>query len=508
MKLRLLSWTGFLAVVVFLYGADEVRADPLRRLTVEQFNKNYKKWIGLEVQVSGRLQAISTNQLRFKKCKVKFKATRRLSKLSKDASNVRVSGELVLDGKRVLVRISTVEELPSDLKRFQSRKLALKRSKLGGWYELGEWAGSLAKFYDDKELAARSLEASAQGVAIERKALKKNNASGLLQLANKAVKLGLTDLRIQSLRHQAYLAMWESAETSEQLEQAITGVAADLSGSEKTAANPANELRVQYKKDPLGVYETAGEGRRLILHRILMTELILKRLQSQLKKDFSNGFAVAADIDREIPEFHALAKEYRNKALAARAEQVSTLSRTEVLELQKKFRDQQEPEKGKEVVASWLHARQRRLADDDVEGRLGLAEEYNVLLGNKDRTAELLIEAYALSPKDKEIVARLKKLGFRLKNGKWLSQRELKATPESELERAMEDGRVLPRMTAAQVIKSLGAPVKIIRSASQDYISEIWFYGQSATSQMAIHLRRRTGDRESRVVATGKARRR
>jgi hypothetical protein len=149
-----------------------------------------------------------------------------------------------------------------------------------------------------------------------------------------------------------------------------------------------------------------------------------------------------------------------------------------------------------------LEQRLNRLQENDTEGLVSLADEYTTLLDRKDRAARLLMQAYERNAQDQEISARLEKLGYRLKNDKWLSQLDADGEEKSKLEAAMDQGIVLKGMTAEQVRKILGVPLKTVRYASQGKISELWIY-----EQLVVRLDRAAESRESRVVELGQVNR-
>ncbi len=151
-----------------------------------------------------------------------------------------------------------------------------------------------------------------------------------------------------------------------------------------------------------------------------------------------------------------------------------------------------------EVLEAWLEHRLNRLEENDTEGLVSLAEEYTTLLEHKDRAARLLIQANERAPQDQGIIAKLEKIGYRHKNGKWLSEVEAEGDEKSQLEQAMAKGIITKRMTDEQVRKVLGVPLKTMRYASHGKISEIWIY-----EQLAVRLDRAAENPHGRVVELG-----
>ncbi len=304
---RAMIWMVILPGFLLLWSG-RVEAAPLRSFTVEQFNELYKKWIGRDVRVTGRVSVFGTGQIRLAKCEVPFRSQRKLTKSSKDVTNVQIDGRLVRDGRRYVVRISAIRELKSDVEQFHSRKSGLDRKSSAQWYELAEQTEDLGKFYGDEELIALSREAYQDGIEIDRKAARGKDAAALKKLAGQVEKLGLPPALRESLLHESYALMRKEADSSEDYERAITGISQDLPGSETPLNKAYADLREKYQSAPLATYENVGGGERKILHRMLLTDLILSRLQKQLDKDYLNGFEIADVIDREIPEYHTLGK--------------------------------------------------------------------------------------------------------------------------------------------------------------------------------------------------------
>jgi len=504
MNIRQVITSAAIFCCLLIGTADTATAAPLRSFTVEQFNKVFKKFAGRDVRVIGRKSLASTREIGLLHCDVRFKSKRLMEKLSRDVANVQIDGRVVREGKRFVVYISAVKSLPSDAEDFQLRKRNLNEKSLEGWYELGEWATGQGTFYQDDKLSTLGREAHAQGIAIERAAARGNDAVRLKKLAAKAEKYGLSTALQENLLFEAFVLMRDRAKSVADLEVAISEAATELPGSEIPLPQPQPKLRKRYQANPRTAYDGASATQRTLLHRILMSDLILARLQDQLDKNFENGFQIADLIDREIPEFRDLAQEYRAQSLKARTEQVATLSRADILDLQKHYDDAQQPDKGREVVEAWLEHRRNRLDEQDTEGLLNLSEEYVTMLNRPERATDLLLTAAERNPGNKRIEAKLGRLGYQLQNGRWRAPRGGDEKDDSDIARAMRKGRPLVNMTATQLRKTMASePTKILRIASQGQVDEFWLYGESTSSQLAVRLSRREGSPEAKVIAIG-----
>jgi hypothetical protein len=129
-----------------------------------------------------------------------------------------------------------------------------------------------------------------------------------------------------------------------------------------------------------------------------------------------------------------------------------------------------------------------------------MVDEYRSLLNRADLAEKLLFETAAKHPDAKQVFERLEQLGYRKKDGRWLSTKDFQAQPEAEIERAMREGRVAVGMTADQVRKSLGQPASRSRAASAGEVSEVWTYGVPGNSRLSVSLVRRRNQSEPVVI--------
>ncbi len=489
--------------VVLPAAAQHASAAPLRSFTVEQFNESYKKWVGRDVRVSGRRSSFGPHQIRLLKCDVPFRSKFRLKKPQKDFTNVQIDGRVMRRGRNYFVQIRGFHVIKSDEQQFESRKSRMNRNSAAEWYDLAKWAEQLGRFYDDAKLLELSREANERGIDAGRRAARGKDATALKKLAVTAKDFDLPESLQLSLLHEAYVLMRQQAKNQGDFERAISGVSRDLPGCETPLQKFNTDLRKQYESDPLATYEQTSSGRRKLLHRMLMAELVLASLQSELDKNFANGFEIANNIEQEIPEYRDLAQQYRKQALAARTREVATLSKSEILALKQDYESQQQPKKGAEVFEAWLEVRLRRLDSDDITGLINVADEFADRLDRPDRAAKLLIKADRRNADDPQIAAKLEQLGYRKKRGKWVSEMADEEEEKSEIELAMQKGLLIKGMTAVQVRKTLGVPLKRLRMASQGAISEVWTYETSPITRMVVFLRRQSNNRESRVVEFG-----
>jgi hypothetical protein len=463
--------------------------------------------VGIDVQVEGRFQQsgrtpTGVTEFKLQRCEIVFRMDRALPVTIKRGKNLELTGKLTQNGGKTVCDVQSFREGASDIDQFRDRKRVLKRGDSQPWYELADWAKRRGEFYTDVELLAASDEAYRDGLDVERRALAANDFEGRFRLADKARKSKLADESVMPLVHEAYQLRWKLVQQAKPIEweRLAADVSRDLPGCDEPLQLPETELRKRYEAQPMETYVATTTGIRRKLHRILYSEILLRSVMNRLTADFGNGFEIADQIDKLLPEYRSQGEQYRDKALATRSSDVSRLSRAQVVELAKQFRDRKQPQPAEQLLTKWLTARRQRLDADDIEGHLHMVDEYRSLLNRADLAEKLLFETAAKHPDAKQVVERLEQLGYRKKDGRWLSTKDFQAQPEAEIERAMREGRVAVGMTADQVRKSLGQPASRSRAASAGEVCEVWTYGVPGNSRLSVSLVRRRNQSEPVVI--------
>ncbi|MCH7989213.1 MAG: hypothetical protein IID46_08695 [Planctomycetes bacterium] len=277
----------------------------------------------------------------------------------------------------------------------------------------------------------------------------------------------------------------------------------DLPGCEKPLKVLQPELKKRYEQNPLEVYHAAGNETRRKLHRIFYTAVVLRRLEATAKPGTSNGMEIAAEIETLLPEQQALAEHYRERELSTRFSQIESSSRSDVIELSKLYRRHNQQKKSQQVLAKWLAAKTKEMRKDGPVGLIRIAEEYVILLDDPKTATKLLKEAYQLSPESEEIGDRLRTMGYVLRKGAWHTAAEAAGLPQSPIDQAIREGRVILGMTSSQVKRALGGkPTTITRAATAGDICELWVYGRRGTTRLIVHFQRRVRRRESEAKVT------
>ncbi|MGH7199117.1 MAG: hypothetical protein ACREJB_00825 [Planctomycetaceae bacterium] len=488
-------------VAVMLSGTAALAQDAAR--SVQEFNADEEKWrsyatLNLQLTIEGRYSSIARGSLRMRNCDLAFRSadSEGFPRLRGDSDVIQVTGRLEQQGSRFVFLVERLRERPSDLQTLKTRETALDRRTPDGWYELAEWASHRGEFYDDDELRRAADRLTFRAVEIERTALDDDDAAARFALAARLPDLGLPDSLRMELVHEGWRVLYDQEREKETADWSdfAARMKRDLPDSEIPLDAPQPKLQQRYEANPLSVYQNAGESDRRKLHRLFYADVLLKTILADAED--RTGFEIADRIDRDLPERHALAEEHRERALADRLANVGTATRPEMLELAATFRKRDDADRARQTMEEWLTAKRERLAQDDPAGLRQLAEEYRSLLEDEKTAAALLLKAYELSPSP-EVAARLEQLGYRQRDGQWLSRSELEDLPEDPLAKAMREGRVTKGMTADQVRTTLGNPTASVRIATSGRISEIWTYGEPGSSRLAIHfLQKTTFDRE------------
>lgn len=503
-----LFFRGVLFCAAMLWSVTAARAEPL---SVKEFNDKLRQWKAdgrlsspVSVHVEGRVLAqIGKNHLRLKNCKdVLFVSSQELPELMR--KSVEVSGKVSFDRRsgEYQFAIGSIREIPSDVEKFHDSRRRLRDQPAEKWYELGQWAESRGKFYNDHELQALSEEAYSQGFELERKSLARDNPEGLLKLAEKA-RIYRVSLKLrQELTHEAFHLLCERSrdQPAAALEELANNMSQVLTGCTKPLKFLPTDLIKKYQAKPLETYASADVETRVKIHRLMYSEIIMRTITPRLAADGSNGFEVAEQIDKLVPEQHALAESYRDKALSARASDVDKFTKSEMLELAEKYRTRKQQRQSDQLIETWLTLRIRALDPDDTEGLLDLTEEYRRLLKRNDVADRLLIDGWKRNPKAADIIERLQNAGYHLFEGNWLSESEFTSRPEGRLEKAIREGRIEAGMSDSHVRRAHGQPDFVVRAVTAGQVTEVWNYTLAGSSHLVVRLVRKGTRGELTVV--------
>jgi hypothetical protein len=490
--------------------ASQIHAEGMPMM---QFNAKIEQWLRdqqepppLTYFVEGIISASSSERLMLAKANshVNFKLKTELPVMSRKRPTVELTGKLRFSKRNseFTFEVLGVREVPSDLDKFHDMSRKLRDESAEKWYELGQWAKMRGTFYDDDELRASSDKAFRKGFDLERKALARDDPEGLLKLVEKAQKLQLSSALRGELAHEAFHQLCAKSEklpppALEELAQRMTGYFPEC----KTPIRfLPTDLIKRYKERPPETYAAADDATRKTIQRLLYSDLKLRAITAGLAADGSNGFEIAAQIDKEVPEYNTLANSFRDRALAALAADVENMTRSQMLDLADRYRARQKDKEADHLIESWLTLKLRALDADDTEGLLELTDEYRRLLKQHDFANRLLIDAWKRNPRATDIAERLEKAGYHREGNNWLTAAEFNNRPEGQVEKAIRAGRVEPGMSPSQVRRSLGEPAAQARVVTAGQVTEVWRYEVSETIHLIVRFVHRADQSEMAVV--------
>eukprot|EP00913_Durusdinium_trenchii_P008987 g8453.t1 len=402
---------------------------------------------------------------------------------------VTVTGYLIPKGKRYEFRVTELKERITDAQWFLKKKRAIPVGKPEAWYALGKWAGRRGAFYRDGELLKLSSEAYLTGITREKETLALDDGEGLLKLAAKCETFGLpaslSKVWVFEAHRRRWMAHRKTGEPS--FVELIRPLSEDLPGCLTSPESPDKKLAAAYARDPLGTYRKGTAAQQKLMHRMFYVEIRLHEITRLALPDGSNGLAVAKQIESALPEYAELARTYRDRGMAYQKKHAGALDRAAAIELAEQFRKQKQPDEAKEVLRNWLKSRIARRREDGNIGLKMLADDYERLLGDRKTAFAFLNEAFLKNPKTAGIAERMNRLGYVLRDGRWVEDDGMVAKPAPKIDKEPVSVGMSPKQVRAAMI---GPPDAITRVASRRTVHEIWVYGTRAESRWAIHFQR------------------
>lgn len=495
-----LAWLLVLTLAPLLQGED-----PLFIGDLEQKKDEY---LGKSIRVEGRGTIIDRFKLRLRNSQINFESRTELQTFVVRPSNLEALGKLAKDGNSYKFIVTSMEAQKSDSDQLSRKRIALDRNSPQEHYDLAEWAKKRGEFYQDEQLKTASRELTLQGYRIESSLLSSDDSEGRLTLARKGIELGVPDSLREELIHAAYRARIRSTLKMPQpdWDQVAAQIARDCPGAE-TAPPDSPEFqkrREDYFRSPESVYKAADHLTRLQFHRLLWGEVKRHEFMDRAKRNPALGLSVADELEKLLPEYRADADRLRDEILMQRGGDVDKYTRREIVQLREDYLARKKPEEAERVVTDWLASRKKKLKDDDLEGLLQLAADYDSLERDGSLLAPALISAAVTYPDSTEIAAALEKIGYRIIDGKWLSPSDRELHSNSQFQKELKEGLVTIGMTAAEVRKSQGVPTSLTRIASNGELREIWSYGRPGDQGgLTIYLRKSHLDPQAKVFAVG-----
>lgn len=500
---------GLLACVFALAMSPQTASAQAQE--IQDFVELEPKWddlVGISFHVEGRYSIYGKDLLYFANCSMPFRSEEPLPKLTGDGRHIAVYGKLGERMGRVYFAVSRVVQLPDDFDRLRQKRAAAKPGDAVALYDIAEWAARRARFYGDDPLLDAAHATYEEGLQIEARVLVNPTAEQMASLAAKAANWKLPS-RIQlEYRHESLQLRWSDLEGRDLSQSRVAEERAlaerilrDLPGADVPDASEANEsppvepapiTPQQYARAPRAVYLAADDSQRARLHRWFYQDVVLQRIWGESRLEKWDGLKTARAIEAALPDCAKIAEQHRSNELMARLQRAAEMNRNQVVELAEQFRQRDQRAFAEQALEAWIERQTERERREGPAGLLRLAREYEMLLGNKSKAAELLVEAYGQVPDSAEVTRRLKELGFTRREGEWLAADDPRADVTDPIARAMREGRVERGMTYEQVKSTLGAPGSVVRIASSGEVTEIWLYGTSGSSRLAVYFQRST----------------
>jgi hypothetical protein len=470
-------------------------------------NKPWEKFVDspLSIRVEGRLGTHGGGQLRLVHCDAKFMIdnSARLRSVA-PKSHLEITGRFRKEGQKVEFAVQDWKVVPSYADQFDLKSSKLQRPTPDDWRQLGDWAAERSRFYDDPELLKKASLAYTNAMETEYKSLKPNDANGHFVLAEKFKDYNLSNQRRMELVHQGLHIEWQLLQKAEPVvlkkwQEFAHRLSEQLPGASEPLKKMSSELKNGYEQDPLSTYRKADDKLRIQLHRLFLVAVTRKRLMYGAASDGHDGDAIADEIDKEIPEEHALAEKVRVSRLGYRLTNISSANRSEAESLAAAFRDRQQNDMANQALLQWVKSHETRLKGDGVVGLLQLADEYATLLKNEPAAVECLTDAYKIDPTFGEIKTRFNSLGYQWQNNRWsksdpTSPATTAATPQSPT-------GITFGMSATSLRTLQGQPGALARAITSRGTTEIWSYGPSGSTRLVIRLEQRGSESEPKVTA-------
>lgn len=481
-------------------------ADLLDVSELVQQKQSWGKWASEKrtLSVEGRFATRAGKLLRLQKCELTFRATNglRLPRLH-NGRNVEVIGYLKRVDSKIEFIIQRLAEGDSDLERYKERRRRLPQDKPAAWYELAGQIKARAEFYDDADLLSESRSIRDRGFQIERSSIKPGDFETLRRLAARGSEFDLSVGIQNAMSHEALRWQWnalrENKKTTRKQYSAFVAQLEELKGATQPTRVEKKGLRTSYERNPVGEYEKATLADRLLIHRYFYREALLPLILKNAKADGSNGVEIARLIRTNIPEEATLANEYEAGELKFAIRNAVNMSRADMLDLVDRLERTNQAALAADTKRRWVLASEQRLSKRGPSGLVQAAVEFDSLLGDRAKATMLLKQAWEQSSEKTEIEDRLAKFDIYRHKSRWLTKAEKDALPESQMEQALRESRIIAGMNRDQVRKVLGKPKRISRFAARSRVQIVWVFDDATGHRISVLFERKSGSAEDRT---------
>lgn len=454
-------------------------------LEVHELMEDLQPWIGKSVTVQGRLQSAGAGRLKLVGVPIDFRYSEARIPIRPGTVHLEITGKFERGGQQPVMRVESLEPIPSEAQQFAARRGRIAAENFEALYELSRWARARAKWYADAELRGLASQSYREAFSRqEEKLVHDRDIEGLLHLAEHGEQLGLEAPEALRIRYRA-MAL-KAAALNGRDPRAWRALADEarslLPGADAPNPAPQEPLRSIDPGALMAEYAAAEVEDRPALHRALWGALVARALALRAEAGDANLLELSRDARRELPEYPDLALSLERDGwlrVASRAEQ---LSREELIAAREALARLEMAEQSASMIEHWLRHRRERLAADEAEERVQLAQEYLELTDDRAAAATLYREALAIAGDFAAAAAGLRRLGYEQVGGVWRSADDL--PPPSEA------GAVALRTGAGEVevIRLLRRPDRIARTVSRRWITEQWTF--DGPQPLVVYLRR------------------
>ena len=412
-----------------------------------------------------------------------------------EASAARVDGVLKRDSDGIYVDVTAVTLLEDDLKRLERGVAALAPADAEGRAAWARWAERRGSEFADQALRKRARELDAQALRLDADRPDADPAARWLRLAHRARGLK-REAEAGFLAHRAFRSRLGASEPAA-LEALADEVAAFFPEAPEPAAVDLSGARARVEADPVGTYQAASTEVRAGLDHRLWGDVVQKALEHRAAADPLRGLALAVEARRRLPDRPEVAARLEAAGVEAQTRDVGALTLEEVEALAKRQEAAGRPGPARDLRKTWLDGRRSAHLDaGDADGRIGLAQLYQSMLGDPTTADTLLREAAALAPDSKSLDDTYRKLGYRRVNGRW-SLPDTTDRRADAADRPTADG--LLNATPRQVRDRLGKPDRVGRTATQGRVVLQWTYVGTKGTQI-INFAQSPGMPEPTVI--------
>lgn len=475
--------------------------------SIEAFVASRDKWaelVNTRWTLEGRYLGLNKTGLKFVNCDLSFVFVDPQPVPRPTSAVVEVTGRLEREDNKLIFKVESLRPRPDDLEIVRMKRAELDSLNADPWFRLAEWVQGRGTFYRDPKLLEEAEQLKLQGIRIEHRNLPKGDAAALSALIDKARKLPVAAELVRQLVHERLQirSLELRGEKSQDDQFADLQVAIRKEFPSATAPLEGEfpeELNTRYLAQPAETFRNASPAEQDVLTRLLYVDVMTYRILRTAKSDGGNGLEIADRLRSEVPERADLAAKYERMGIDNQTGKVGLMTRSQMLALTEELRNRGYEEAIPNLKREWLLSREPSLR---LQGALGLAQlgdSWLELLNDEESAIKFYLEAWRVDPDLKPIHDWLMARGYVLYDDQWILKDRLPANPKSRMERAVEEGRVEPGMTADQVRKAFGAlPTSISRFASNGTITELWVYDGAG---VAVRFTRRNRPEPSRVVS-------